>query len=138
MTFPKIYLGEFLSNFFFSYFSQSLLTSSFFCKGNSCEIESSIYFDAMVEMVYFLECFLYCEVIISCFRIIFSYMFSVYFADPVNKKKYINSYKTLKTSKRDFHDDKSDICQFFYQDLFHIVNKYMYKILCKMKMTKIF
>ena len=36
------------------------------------------------------------------------------------------------------NDDKSDICQFFYQDLFHIVNKYMYKILCKMKMTKIF
>ena len=36
------------------------------------------------------------------------------------------------------NDDKSDICQFFYQDLFHIVNKYMYKILCKMEMTKIF
>ena len=30
---------------------------SFFDKGNSCETENSIYFDAMVEMVYFLEYF---------------------------------------------------------------------------------
>ena len=29
------------------------------------------------------------------------------------------------------NDDKSDICQFFYQDFFHIVNTVMYKILCK-------
>ena len=31
------------------------------------------------------------------------------------------------------NDDKSDICQFFYQDLFNIVNiQYKYKIWCKM------
>ena len=35
-----------------------------FLTGNSCEIENSIYFDAMVEMVYFLEYFLYCKIII--------------------------------------------------------------------------
>ena len=36
------------------------MISSFFNKGNSCKIESSIYihFDAMVEMVYFMECLL--------------------------------------------------------------------------------
>ena len=33
------------------------MTSSFFNKGDSCEIENSIYFDAIVEMVYFLEYF---------------------------------------------------------------------------------
>ena len=37
-------------NFFFSYFSQLLLTLSFFNKGNSCEKENSIYFDAMVKI----------------------------------------------------------------------------------------
>ena len=55
-----LFLKFTLENFvkiFFSYFGQSLLTSSFFNKGNSCEIKSSIYFDAIVEMVYFLECF---------------------------------------------------------------------------------
>ena len=57
MTFPKIYLGKFSQKIFFSCFSQLLLTSSFLNKGNSCEIENSIYFDAMVEMVYFLEYF---------------------------------------------------------------------------------
>ena len=31
--------------------------SSFFNKGNSCEIENSIYFDAMIKMVCFLEYF---------------------------------------------------------------------------------
>ena len=30
------------------------------------------------------------------------------------------------------NDDKSDICQFFYQDLFHIVNTVINKISCKM------
>ena len=29
--------------------------SSFFAKGNFCEIENSRYFEAVVEMVYFLE-----------------------------------------------------------------------------------
>ena len=37
-------------NFFFSYFSQLLLTLSFFNKGNSCEKENSIYVDAMVKI----------------------------------------------------------------------------------------
>ena len=51
----------------------------------------------------------------------------MYFADPGNKKKYINSEKTFKRQHMTFmmmssNDDKSDICQFFYQDLFHIVN----------------
>ena len=55
---PKIYLGKFSQKIFFSYFIQLLLTSSFFDKVNPCEIENYIYFDAMVEMVYFLEYFL--------------------------------------------------------------------------------
>ena len=57
MTFPKIYLGKLSQNLFFSYFSQLLLTSSFFNKVNSCEIQKSTYFDAMVEMAYLLEYF---------------------------------------------------------------------------------
>ena len=57
-------MGKFCQ-FCFSYFSQLLLLSSFFNKGNSCEIENSKYFDAMVEMVYFLNMFLYCKIVIS-------------------------------------------------------------------------
>ena len=68
--------------FFFSYFSQLLLTSSFFNKGNSCEIEHSIYFDAIVEMVYFLEYFFILQNNNYFFRIILGLLFSVYFADP--------------------------------------------------------
>ena len=55
MTFPKVYLGKFYQKIFFS---QLLLTSSFLNKVNPCEIEDSIYFDAMIEMVCFLEYFL--------------------------------------------------------------------------------
>ena len=55
LVFPKIYLGN-------CYFSQLLLTPSFFNKVNSFEVENSIYFDAMFEMVYFLEYFLYCKI----------------------------------------------------------------------------
>ena len=47
--------GKILAKPFFSYFSQLLLMSSFFAKGNFCEIENSRYFEAVVEMVYFLE-----------------------------------------------------------------------------------
>ena len=56
MTFPKIYLGKFCQKYFFSYF-YFLVTADvlIFNKVNSCEIENSTYFDAMVEMVYFLE-----------------------------------------------------------------------------------
>ena len=81
--FLKLTLKNFVKNFF-SFFSQLLLTSSFFNKGSSCVIENSIYFDAMVKMVYFsgYVSILYCKIIISLF---------VYFADPVNKKKHINS-----------------------------------------------
>ena len=58
--------GKILPNFFFSYFCQLLLLSSFFNKGNSCETENSKYFDAMVEMFwFFLNMFLYCKIIIS-------------------------------------------------------------------------
>ena len=57
VTFPKIYLVKFCEKFFFSYFSQLLLMSLFFNKGNSCEIENSIYYDAIVKMVYFVEYF---------------------------------------------------------------------------------
>ena len=46
-------------NFFFIYFSQLLLTSSFYQKGNSCEIENLIYFDVMLEMVYGFGIFFY-------------------------------------------------------------------------------
>ena len=65
MTFLKVYLGKFCQKSFFSYFSQLLLTSSLFNIGNFCEIENGIYIDAMVEMVYFLESFLYCKIIIT-------------------------------------------------------------------------
>ena len=81
MIFTKIYLGKFCQKFVFSYFSQLLLTPSFFKKGNSCEIKNSIYIDAMV---YF-----------------FQHM--TFMMTPSN-------------------DDKSDICQFFYGDIFYIVN----------------
>ena len=57
MNFSKIYLGKFCPKMFFSNFSQLLLTSSFFKKGNSGEIENSTYFEAMVEMAYILEYF---------------------------------------------------------------------------------
>ena len=39
----------------FQLFQPIIATSSFFNKGNTCEMENSIYFDAMVEMVYLLE-----------------------------------------------------------------------------------
>ena len=57
MNFSKIYLGKFCPKIVFSNFSQLLLTSSFFKKGNSGEIENSTYFEAMVEMAYILEYF---------------------------------------------------------------------------------
>ena len=41
----------------FNYFGQLLLKSSYFNKNDSRVIENSIYFDAMTEMVYFLEYF---------------------------------------------------------------------------------
>ena len=75
MTFPKIYLGKFCQ-FFFSYFSQLLLLSSFFNKGNSCEIENSKNFDAMVEMIYFLNKFLHCKIIIRFLELPVVYVFS--------------------------------------------------------------
>ena len=78
-------------NFFFIYFSQLLLTSSFYQKGNSCEIENLIYFDVMLEMVYILEYFFILQNNYEFFRITFVQLFSEYFADPVNKKKYITS-----------------------------------------------
>ena len=68
-----------------------MLLSSFFNKGNSCEIENSKNFDAVVEMAYFLNMFLHCKIMISFFRIISGHLFSMYLADPVNKKKCINS-----------------------------------------------
>ena len=60
------------------------MTSSFFNKGNSCEIEDSIYFVAMVKMVYFLEYFFILQNNYYFFRIIFGHLFSVYFAEPVS------------------------------------------------------
>ena len=73
----------------------------------------------MVEMVYFREYFPILQNNYQFLRSIFGHMFSVHFIDSVNKKNYINSLKILKTSTHDFH---GDICQFFYQDLFHIAN----------------
>ena len=75
MTVTKIYLGKFCQ-FFFSYFSQLLLLSSFFNKGNSCEIENSKNFDAMVEMIYFLNKFLHCKIIIRFLELPVVYAFS--------------------------------------------------------------
>ena len=44
--------------------------SSFLNKGNSCEIENPIYFDAMIEMIeIFWNIFLYCKIIISFFEL---------------------------------------------------------------------
>ena len=60
------------------------MTPSFFNKGNSVEIKNSIYFDSMVEMVYFLEYFFILQNNYLFFRIIFGHLFSVYFADPVS------------------------------------------------------
>ena len=45
----------------------------------------------MVDMFYFLEYFFVLFFFFFFFRIIFGHLFSVYLADPVNKKKYINS-----------------------------------------------
>ena len=42
-------------------------------------------------MVYFLEYVFILQNNYKFFRIISGHLFSVYFADPVNKKKYINS-----------------------------------------------
>ena len=53
----KKFTWENFAKIFFSYFNQLLLTLSFFNKGNSSETENSTYFDAMFEMVYFLEFF---------------------------------------------------------------------------------
>ena len=83
------------------------MLSSFFNKGNYCEIENSKYFDAMVEMVYFLNMFLYCKIIISFLELF-----------PTKRKK-CQRITFMMTSS---NDDKSNICRFFYQDLFHVVN----------------
>ena len=112
---------------FFSYFSQLLLFPSFFNKGNSCEIENSKYFDAMVGMVYFLNTFLYCKIIISfselfpatCFLCILQTQLTRRNTSIRTKLKKCQHMTFMMTSS---NDDKSDICQFFYQDLFHIVN----------------
>ena len=113
--------------FFFSYFSQLLLTLSFFNESNSCEIENSIYFDAMVEMFTFGNIFFYCKIII-----IFSELFSVtcFLCIMQTQLKRRNTWIPKKLKKRQHmtfmmtssNDDKSDICKFFYQNLYHIVN----------------
>ena len=51
----------------------------------------------MVEMVYILEYFFinyFCIIIISFLELFSALLFSVYFADPGNKKKYMISLKT--------------------------------------------
>ena len=93
MAFPKFYLRNFVKNNFFSYFSQLLLTSSFFNKVYSCEIENSIYFDAMV---YFLEYLFILQNIYQFFRIIFGHLFRVYFAEPVSILVFYRFLKNLK------------------------------------------
>ena len=113
--------------FFFSHFSQLLLLSSFFNKGNSCEIENSKYFDAMVGMVYFLNIFLYCKIIISfselfpatCFLCILQTQLTRRNTSIPTKLKKCQHMTFVMTSS---NDDKSDICQFFYKNLFHIVS----------------
>ena len=113
--------------FLFSYFSQLLLLPSFFNKGNSCEIENSKYFDAMVGMVYFLNIFLYCKIIISfselfpatCFLCILQTQLTRRNTSIPTKLKKCQHMTFMMTSP---NDDKIDICQFFYQDLFHTVN----------------
>ena len=126
MTFPKIYLGKFCQ-FFFSYFNQLLLLSSLFNKGNSCEIENSKYSDAMVEMVYFLNIFLYCKIIISFLELFPATCFLCILQTQLLRRNRSIPTKLKKCQQTTFvmtssDDDKSDICQFFYQDLFHIVN----------------
>ena len=62
----------------------------------------------MVEMVYILEYFFinyFCIIIISFLELFSALLFSVYFADPGNKKKYMISLKTYKTSTHDIDDD---------------------------------
>ena len=56
-----------------------MLTSSFFNKGNFCEIENSTYFDVMVKIVYFLEYFFILQNNYWSFKVIFGNLFSVYF-----------------------------------------------------------
>ena len=58
--------------------------SAFFSKGSFCEIKNSKNFDAIVEMVHFLEYFFIFQNYYSFFRIIFGHLFYVYFADPVS------------------------------------------------------
>ena len=120
---------------FFSYFSQLLLLSSFFNRGNSCEIESSKYFDAMFEMIYFLNMFLYCKIVISflelfpvtCFLCILQVQFTRRNTLIPTKFKQCQHMTFMMTS---FNDDKSDICQFFIKT--YSILSIQYKISCKM------
>ena len=113
--------------FLFSYFSQLLLLPSFFNKGNSSEIENSKYFDAMVGMVYFLNIFLYCKIIISFSEIFPATCFLCILQTQLTRRNTSIRTKLKKCQHMTFmmtssNDDKSDICQFFYQYLFHTVN----------------
>ena len=54
VSFPKIYYFSQLKLLFQSIIADAII---FFNKVNSCQIENSKYFDAMVKMIYFLEYF---------------------------------------------------------------------------------
>ena len=95
-------------------------------KGNSCEIEIFIYFDAMLEMVCFFNISLYCKIIISFLEFFSVVCFLCTLQTQLTRRntsipKFIKQRHHM-TFLRAPSYDKSDICQIFYQDLLHIVN----------------
>ena len=81
----------------------------------------------MVEMVFFWNIFLYCKIIISLLEL-FSASFFLCILQTQSTRRNTSIPKKLKKRQlmtfmmTSSNDGKSDICQFFYKDLFHIVS----------------
>ena len=81
----------------------------------------------MVEMVEFLNMFLYWKIIISFLELFPATSFLSILQNQLTRRNTSIPTKLKKCQRMTFmmtssNDDKSDICLFFYQNLFHIAS----------------
>ena len=127
MTFPKIYLGKFSQNFFLVVSVNYCWRHHFLTKVILAKLKILYILMQWSKWFIFWNIFLYCKIIIS-FLELFSVTCFLFILQTQLTRRNTSIPKKLKKRQHmtfmmtSSNDDKSDICQFFYQDLFHIVN----------------
>ena len=127
MTIPKIYLGKFCQNFFLVISVNYCWHYHFLTKVILVKLKILYILMQWSKCLLLGIFFFYCKIII-----IFSELFSVtcFLCILQTQLKRRNTWIPKKLKKRQHmtfmmtssNDDKSDICKFFYQNLYHIVN----------------